>query len=100
MHMDILFIGSVVTTIVTLLGLAWRAHIFLTKIEKKLSEYDDNLKQNTRQMLRLTLLSEDIPITDRIKAGKKYINLGGNGYGELVYRRLLEELDNRDVKQI
>jgi hypothetical protein len=40
----------------------------------------------------MALLSEDLPIIDRINAGERYLELGGNGYGKIVYERLIEEL--------
>lgn len=68
--------------------------MFLNKMESKFDKYDETINQNTIHILRMALLSEDVPLLDRINAGRKYIELGGNGYGHVVYEKLLKELDD------
>lgn len=63
------------------------------KVDKKFESYDKMLTENTRYILKLALLSDDLPITDRINAGKRYLELGGNGYGKVVYNRLIHEIE-------
>lgn len=41
-------------------------------------------------ILRLTIMSPDMPISERITAGRKYIKLGGNGDVKKYYEHLLE----------
>ena len=53
------------------------------------------LKTNDREhnlaILRLTTMSRDMPISERIIAGRKYIKLGGNGDVKEYYEQLLKE---------
>lgn len=42
-------------------------------------------------ILRLTIMSRDMPISERIIAGKKYIELGGNRDVKKYYEQLLKE---------
>lgn len=42
-------------------------------------------------ILRLNTMSRDMPISERIIAGKKYIELGGNGDVKKYYEQLLKE---------
>lgn len=93
MEIDIIWLASALTALCTILGMAWKLHIFLNKMESKFDKYDETINQNTIHILRMALLSEDVPLLDRINAGRKYIELGGNGYGHVVYEKLLKELD-------
>jgi hypothetical protein len=93
MKVDIIWLASVIAALTTIFGMAWKLHSFLTRIEKKIEQYDATLSDNTVYILRIALLSDDLPIMDRVQAGKKYIELGGNGYGHIVYNRLIKELE-------
>lgn len=92
MEIDLIWLGSILATISSLLGMAWKLHTFLSRMEKKFEQYDKTINDNTIHILRMTLLSDDLPITERINAGKLYIELGGNGYGHVVYDKLIENL--------
>ena len=38
--------------------------------------------------LRLTIMSEEMPIEERLKAGEEYVNRGGNGAVKCKYKEL------------
>lgn len=59
-----------------------------SKNVKKLMEHD---KEQYLSILRLTLMSPDVPISERIIAGDKYIKAGGNGDCKHYYFDLLKE---------
>ena len=42
-------------------------------------------------ILRLTIMSEEMPISERIVAGDKYVRKGGNGDVKKYYQKMLEE---------
>lgn len=92
MEVDVIWLGSILTALCGLGGMAWKVHVFFNKFEDRFEQYDKTMRDNTIQILRMTLLCEDLPITDRISAGKIYIELGGNGYGHIVYDQLVESL--------
>lgn len=54
----------------------------------KLVEHDD---EQYLSILRLTIMSADMPISERIIAGDKYVKKGGNGDVKKYYQKLLEE---------
>ena len=54
----------------------------------KLVEHDED---QYLSILRLTIMSEDMPISERIIAGDKYVKKGGNGEVKQYYQKLLEE---------
>ena len=60
--------------------------------QKQLEEYERDNYMNT---LRLTIMSEEMPLSERIAAGDKYIKYGGNGEVKHKYEQLLRQLDKK-----
>ena len=54
----------------------------------ELVEHD---KEQYLSILRLTIMSADMPISERIIAGDKYVKKGGNGDVKKYYQKMLEE---------
>lgn len=54
----------------------------------KLVEHDE---EQYLGILRLTVMSEEMPISERLIAGQKYVKKGGNGDVKKYYQKLLEE---------
>lgn len=65
------------------------------KASKKLEEKVDTLVEHDQDqylsLLRLTIMSEEMPISERIIAGDKYIRKGGNGDVKKYYENMLKE---------
>ena len=91
--MDVIEIAAIITASGVITGTVLKIHSILNKIERKFDDYDDTIKENTINILKMSLLSEDLPITDRINAGKRYLELGGNGYGKIVYGQLMRRIE-------
>lgn len=74
---------------------------FVTAVRKRLNTIDaisediTAMKAHDREqylaILRLTVMSPEMPISERIIAGKKYTDDGGNGDVKAYYEHLLEE---------
>ena len=62
---------------------AWRFVVRLNDTNKTINSTLTELKQHSREnymsLLRLTIMSEEMPIGERIVAGHKYLQEGGNG---------------------
>lgn len=56
---------------------------------------EEHCRENYLTGLRLTIMSKDMPLGERISAGAKYIELGGNGE---VKRFLIDELHINDTQ--
>lgn len=97
--MDIIEIAAFITAIGVIAGAVLKIHSVLNRLEKKFDDYDDMLKENTLHILKMALLSEDLPITDRINAGKRYLELGGNGYGKIVYNQLIRRIEEEQCNK-
>ena len=48
-------------------------------LESKVDKLVDHDKEQYLSLLRLTIMSSEMPIGERIVAGHKYLKLGGNG---------------------
>lgn len=47
-------------------------------------------------ILRLTVMNSEMPISERLIAGKKYIENGGNGDVKHYYEDMLKKYENRN----
>ena len=61
------------------------------KLEQKVDKLVEHDKEQYLSILRLTIMNEDIPISERIIAGDKYIKAGGNGDVKKYYQQMLAE---------
>ena len=89
----IIMIASIVTAITVISSTCFKVYIFFRNLEKKYDEMNDILKNNTLYILKIAVLDEQLPLTDRLKAGELYMDLGGNGAVKKKYQELLKEYD-------
>ena len=61
------------------------------KLEEKVDMLVEHDKEQYLSILRLTIMSEEMPISERIIAGDKYVKKGGNGEVKKYYQKMLEE---------
>lgn len=88
---SILITASVVTALTAITAFLFKIYNFFRKLEIKYDEMNDLLKNNTIHLLKIAVLDDKLPLTDRINAGEQYIKLGGNGFIKKKYEKLLEE---------
>lgn len=89
---------DLIIKIAALCGAITAIVVFCVKIFKIISktfETVEKLKEhsleNYMSTLRLTIMSEEMPIEERLNAGEKYISLGGNGAVKCKYQQLKSE---------
>ena len=97
--MDIIEIAGFITAIGVVIGAIIKIRKILSRMEHKFDEYDSILKENTMHILKMALLSDDLPIIDRINAGKRYLELGGNGYGKIIYNQLVKQIEEEQTNK-
>ena len=61
------------------------------KLEAKVDKLVEHDEDQYLSILRLTIMSEDMPVSERIIAGDKYVKKGGNGEVKKYYQQLLLE---------
>ena len=92
--MSIVEIGSIISALTFIAGTCWKTfsvcHAMLTKIE----EFEKAQKKNEMYTMKMGLFNEGLPLQDRIKCGKRYLELGGNGTGTVQYEKLLKRMED------
>lgn len=81
--------------LLTFAGVCVTVFVSNKKASKKLEEKVDTLVEHDQEqylsILRLTIMSEEMPVSERIIAGDKYIKKGGNGDVKKYYEKMLIE---------
>lgn len=90
---SILIVASVVTALTAIAAFLLKIYKFFRTLEEKYDEMNDLLKNNTIHLLKIAVLDDKLPLTDRIHAGEQYICMGGNGAIKRIYEKLLDEYE-------
>lgn len=80
-----------ITGSLTLIGVIITAISGNRSIAKDLKEIKEDNKEQALAILRLTIMSNDMPISERLVAGEKYIKKNGNGDVKHYYEQLIKE---------
>lgn len=82
-------IGSVLTIFLKVLNP-------LKSIESRIEKLEAYSQSDYMNTLKLTIMSEEIPLEERLIAGEKYVQEGGNGAIKVKYQLLREEYSHRN----
>lgn len=82
---------EIIVAVLGLVGVALSVYAGNQSIKKQLSDMDKDNKAQHLAILRLTVMSSEMPISERIAAGAEYIKRNGNGDVKHYYERLLAE---------
>lgn len=93
---NITTIIAIITSITGLIGAIGGIFTALWKLFKKIDSIQEEFKENTLATLRLVIINEHIPLEERINAGRKYINMGGNG----AIRKIVMKLEDEEADKI
>ncbi|MCH5298002.1 MAG: hypothetical protein J1E85_10095 [Ruminococcus sp.] len=92
----IIFWGGVAGSITAILVLTGMIFPKLKKILKMFNEMKEHTSENYLNNLRLVIMSNEMPIEERLRAGEKYIKAGGNGQVKAFYKKLQKEYLERE----
>ena len=84
----------IVTDVATIVAVLVKLYKFISKWEKWTETKDRHDNENYLSVLRLTIMSREMPLSERIAAGDKYIKYGGNGAVKHKYEELIGKLPN------
>ncbi|MBO5065505.1 MAG: hypothetical protein J6D06_05255 [Clostridia bacterium] len=87
-----LLIASALTALGVIITTAVKVYKFIRKWEKWVEETSEHELDNYLSIKRLTIMSHEMPLSERIAAGEKYIKNGGNGEVKHKYEELLSHL--------
>ena len=86
---------ALIESVLTFAGICVTVYFTNRKANKKLEDKVDKLVEHDEDqylsILRLTIMSEEMPIQERIIAGEKYVKKGGNGEVRKYYQKMLDE---------
>ena len=100
MYNELLTVAGAVTALATILGaargvarFAEKCTAFFRDTARTLRELQERQRELELAILRLTLIDDAMPASERLAAGKKYDALGGNGECRKLYLALKEIID-------
>ena len=93
---EIIMIASIITAVTVICSTSFKIYKFFRALEKKYDQMNDLLQKNTLYLLKMAVLSEELPLLDRIHAGEQYLALGGNGLIKKKYQELLKEFEEKE----
>ena len=89
----IILLASVLTAVGVIVTTCIKVYRFIRKWEKWVEEQSEHSLDNYMSVLQLKIMSPYMPLTERIKAGDKYVKLNGNGEVKAKYHQLLQMLE-------
>ncbi len=87
---------GIIAGIVKLIKTVKRPFEVIEKIHSDITEIKERQSQFELAILRLNVVSEELPASERLEAGKRYENLGGNGDVKQIYHNLLNEVNHNE----
>lgn len=64
-------------------------------IQKKVEKVEEHTTENFMNELRIIIMSEEMPLGERLQAGEKYVSMNGNGEIKAKYKILQQEYEER-----
>ena len=81
-------VNAIVSAVQKKCGKATTQEAHLAEIDKKLGKMQEHQDEQYLAILRLTIMSEEMPMAERLIAGQKYVTLGGNGDVKKILHQL------------
>jgi hypothetical protein len=93
--------GAVAAALTAVGALVWaivkvvrKVYLFVVGLEDKVERLIKHDESQYLAILRLTVTSEEMPISERLEAGREYVTKGGNGDVKKLYFRLLARCEH------
>ena len=93
---NVLLIASILTALTGIGAFLYKMYSFFRNIEDKYDQMNKTIKQNTIYILKIAIMSEEMPLIDRIHAGEQYLSMGSNGMIKRKYNDLMDEYEKRE----
>lgn len=84
-------IVAIITAVTAVITVIIQNHQSNKRVEESIKKIQKHDEEQYLAILRLTVMAEHMPISERIIAGRKYIDRGGNGDVKKYYEKLLAE---------
>lgn len=96
----IVLAASLITSGSIILTFCISAYKLIRREDRWREEKDKHDRENYLSILRLVIVTPEIPLSERIAAGDRYIALGGNGAVKHQYEDLLKQLKEEKYEYI
>ena len=93
----IILAASVLTALGVIVAAVVKVYKFIRKCEKWIEETNEHALDNYLSIKRLTIMSHEMPLSERIAAGERYIKYGGNGEVKHKYDELVSHLPKEKI---
>ena len=80
-------LGVIIGVVVKIFKAVKKTIAKIDSLNTTLTELKDRTHENYMSLLRLTIMSHEMPIGERIVAGHKYLSQGGNGEVKAYLKR-------------
>ena len=88
--MNLIEIATIITSITVIITALVTGYKFIRKWDKWREDKDQHDIENYKAILRLVIMTPEMPLSERIEAGDIYVNkLNGNGGVRQKYNELL-----------
>lgn len=88
---QLILIASIITALTVIVTATIKVCKVIKMIAIKLHEFQQSMEENTMYTLKLVVLNNELSRQERIDAGKRYLELHGNGFVHAIYNKLVEE---------
>lgn len=88
---QLILMASIITALTIIITATFKVLKTIKTLYTKIHDFQESINENTMYTLKLVVLNENLDIEERISAGKRYLELGGNGFVHAVYDKLVEE---------
>lgn len=96
----IVLISSIITSLTVVLTAVVTAYRFIRKWDKWVKEKDKHDIEQYVQILRLVIMTPEMPLSERIAAGDTYVNeLKRNGAVKQKYNELLQMFKEKHLEE-
>lgn len=96
----IVLVASVITSLTVVLTAVVTAYKFIRKWDKWVKQKDKHDIEQYVQILRLVIMTPEMPLSERISAGDTYVNeLHRNGAVKQKYNELLQRFKTEHLEE-
>lgn len=96
---QLIVIASVITALTVIFTATFKVLKMFRLLYLKIHNFQESINENTMYTLKLVVINENLDREERISAGKRYLELGGNGFVHAVYDKLVEEEEQENDKR-
>lgn len=96
---QLILMASIITALTVIITTAIKLYKAIKMIATKLHDFQQSMEENTMYTLKLVVLNNELDRQERIDAGKRYLELNGNGFVHAVYDNLVKEVEQENVER-